>query len=232
MSTQNDAVRLGERLSACAAYVREGSRVADVGTDHAQLPVWLVTSGRAPSAVATDINEGPLALARRNIARLCPGADIKTLLCDGLAAVSPDEVDDVIIAGMGGDVIVHILSEAPWLRSEKYRLILQPMSKPERLRGWLAESGFEIIDETPVRDAGRLYSILCVSFTGEARQPELWELCGGALCKKTDDPLAKEYLAKSAAALGRRANGLRCEENEEEAAQYDAAAEKLEGYAK
>ena len=109
-----------------AAQVPQGARLADVGTDHAYLPVWLLLAGRIVGAVATDVNQGPLQRGQETAQRYGVAHRMDFRRCDGLAALSPGEVDTVVIAGMGGDLMVHILSAAPWTRDVK--LILQPMS--------------------------------------------------------------------------------------------------------
>ena len=109
---------LNNRLNLCASMVRKGKRIADIGTDHAYLPVWLVRAGFASFALACDIKAEPLSQGELTIKKYHAEDLVKTRLCDGLNAVSPDEVDDIIIAGMGGETIVHILSEADWLKNE------------------------------------------------------------------------------------------------------------------
>ena len=122
---------LTPRLAAVAAQVPPGARLADVGTDHAYLPVWLLLAGRIVGAVATDVNQGPLQRGQETAQRYGVAHRMDFRRCDGLAALSPGEVDAVVIAGMGGDLMVHILSAAPWTRDVK--LILQPMSTQEVL---------------------------------------------------------------------------------------------------
>lgn len=160
---------LGVRLSAVAARIRQSARVADIGTDHALLPVWLLQSGRCSSAVASDIGEGPAAAARRTVSGAGLEAAISVRVGDGLAPVEPSEVDDIVIAGMGGETIAEILSAAPWVADARYRLVLQPMSKPERLRAFLAENGFSTVEEDVVSEGERLYTVMTVTFTGERR---------------------------------------------------------------
>ena len=155
---------LSPRLAECAGLVRVGARLADVGADHAKLPVWLARQGLIESAVACDVSPGSLASANRNITLHRAGHMVKTRLSDGLTGIDPDEADDIVIAGMGGELIAEILSGASWIKNPRYNLILQPMSRPERLRRWLLESGFEIISEKAVPDAGRLYVVIQARF--------------------------------------------------------------------
>lgn len=153
-----DRVNLPPRLARIAALVPRGANVADVGTDHGLLPVWLLQNGIAASAVATDIRPGPLSRAE-SIRRDLGIEAMRCILCDGLEGVSPRETDTVIIAGMGGENIAEILRKAPWTASETL-LLLQPMSRPEALREALNESGIAICGEYLVMDSGRIYPVI------------------------------------------------------------------------
>ena len=155
------------RLSLCADYVREGSRLADIGTDHGYLPIALCQSGKIPSALACDINPLPLRSAEENIARFGLSKKIQTRLSDGLKEVSPDEADDVVIAGMGGELIRDILTAAPWVKDGKKHLVFQPMTHHDDLIRWLVENGFAIIQQAAVRDDGKYYTVLSAQFTGD-----------------------------------------------------------------
>ena len=157
---------MNRRLDAIAALVRDGKGLVDVGTDHGQLPVQLARRGYPGALFASDIREGPLAAARRTAAEADLSARIRFLLCDGLALCPPEEIDTIVIAGMGGDMIVKILDEADWCMDARCRLILQPMTKGEVLRYWLVHNEFEIESETLVEDGGSLYQILCTRFGG------------------------------------------------------------------
>ena len=140
-----------------ASYVEAGSTVIDVGTDHAYLPIRLLQTGVSRRAYASDNKPGPLRRAEAD-ARLGGVSELLTLyLCDGLALCAPEDVDTVIIAGMGGETMIHILSDAPWA-AEK-RLILQPQSKLRELRRWLASRGLAVLDASLVDDAGRIYLV-------------------------------------------------------------------------
>ena len=159
---------LDKRLSAVAALVRRGSAVADIGTDHAYLPVYLVQSGAVSRAVAADLREGPLAAARAHIAAAGLSDVIDARLGDGLLPLAPGEVDDIVIAGMGGDTVAAILSACGWIKDARYRLILQPMTHPERTRAWLLQNGFVISDETPVWEGRRFYHIMAAQYAAAA----------------------------------------------------------------
>ena len=157
---------LQKRLLAAMDLVRPGSRVADIGTDHAYLPIELVKQGISPVAIAADVREGPLRMAQRNIERAGLGARIETVLSDGLTEIAESRYDDLVICGMGGDTIVQIL-EAAELKNPEKRLILQPQSVSDRLRAYLYRSGYEILCERFIWDMGKLYLLLCAQFTGK-----------------------------------------------------------------
>lgn len=166
--------RLGRRLATAAALVRPGRRVADVGTDHAYLPVWLVAHGVTPFAVATDLREGPAARAARTVAAAGLEGRVAVRVGDGLSSVAPDEAEDIVIAGMGGETAAAILEAASWVRREDIRLILQPMSKPEFLREYLLSSGFVLREERQAADGRHLYTVMAAEFdpAAAARQAE------------------------------------------------------------
>lgn len=151
-------MELTPRLKAIAQQVPLGARLADVGTDHGYLPVWLLLNGRINEAVATDLRKGPLERARNTARQYGQSAKISFRLCDGLIGVESDEADTVVIAGMGGETIAAILKAAPWTKQGKL-LILQPMTGIPYLRQWLQSNGYAIVEEKIVREGKRLYSI-------------------------------------------------------------------------
>lgn len=163
---------LDARLKQVAAFVRNGSRLADIGTDHALLPVELIGRGVCTYAIASDVKKGPVAAATRTVgeAKLSDRIDIR--LGNGLQTVLPDEVDDIVIAGMGGETIAMILQAAPWVQDARYRLILQPMTRAEKLRRYLWENGFDILAEVVVQDGKHWYTVICAAFTGKAFVPD------------------------------------------------------------
>lgn len=153
-------MKLGERLAALAAFVSKGARVADIGTDHAYLPIELVQKDIALFAVAGDIHKGPYLAAKENVEGLGLQEKIAVRFGNGLGVVSPGEVDTVVIAGMGGSTIVEILSSEPAVTSSLQRLILQPMIGTGAVRRWLIANQWKIVDENLVQDEGKLYEIL------------------------------------------------------------------------
>lgn len=170
---------LNNRLELCAEMVRKGSRIADIGTDHAYLPVWLVRAGFASFALACDIKAEPLKAGELTIKKYHAEDLVETRLCDGLMSVSPNEVDDIIIAGMGGETIVHILSEAPWLKDSSKKLILQPMSKHELVIEYLYKNGFELKEHKCTVADGKIYTAFSAIYSGKAEAPsELFAYTG------------------------------------------------------
>ena len=160
---------MNRRLEAIAGMVRDGKGLIDVGTDPGYLPASLAAAGYGGRLYAADINEGPLLAARRTAAEAGVSERIRFLLCDGLSLCPAEEIDTIVIAGMGGDLIVKILDEAEWCLDTRYHLILQPMTKAEVLRYWLIYNGFGIQEEILAEDAGRLYQILSARYGVETK---------------------------------------------------------------
>ena len=161
-----DATILGERLLAVSDYVRTGAVLCDVGTDHAKLPIYLAQNKKISRAFATDINDGPITCAARNVRELGLGDVIECVRTDGLCGTEEFGITDVSICGMGGELIVRILSECEYIRSNKVNLILQPMSHTEDVRRYLFDFGFEIKDECLVKETGKLYTVINAVYTG------------------------------------------------------------------
>ena len=194
-------MQLSKRLRCIADYVRHGDRVIDVGTDHAYIPIWLLLNGVAAEAAATDIRSGPLERARQDAERYGVSDSLRLAQCDGLALCDPDSVDTVIIAGMGGETIIGILSAAQWVREK--RLILQPQTKQDELRAWLADQGYAIIDASLCYDTGRIYLVWLVG-TGE--MPPFSGVESALLEKR--DPLLRPYLDDQIKRLRKRLRGV------------------------
>ena len=220
-----------KRLLRAAQMVRAGVAVADIGTDHAYLPVYLLQTGRCPRAVACDIGEGPASAARRTIAKAGLTDRIDVRVGDGLSVLTPGEVQDIVIAGMGGETIVSVLSAAPWLQDNAadYRLILQPMSKTVELRHWLLQNGFSVDEERLIEDGRHLYIAMRAHFDGcQAPSDELLFYTGALSAKE-----GHLYFQKEISHLKRRADGLLrgSEADKLRAAQLLTLAERLSAYA-
>jgi len=185
-------LELSKRLSLIASFVNEGSRVCDVGTDHGYLPAFLYLSGKCKSVVATDINQKPLKAASANIKRF--GAEgVKLVLCDGLAEVEKENIDTVIIAGMGGEVISGIIDRAPFLRDKTVMLILQPTTAAKQLRKYLAKNGFTVEREVAVAENNKIYSVMQVRFFKPYEISDIQSLIG---ILKPDNAQAMQYIKK------------------------------------
>lgn len=160
---------LSNRLSSALPFVREGSFFADVGTDHAYLPLYLCLVGKVRGAVASDVREGPLSVAAANIKAYGLEGKIATCLSDGLISLAPYAPEDIAVCGMGGELIASILAAVPWSKDSSRRFILQPMTKPESLRAYLSREGFAILDEGLTKDEGRIYQTICAAYDGITR---------------------------------------------------------------
>jgi tRNA (adenine22-N1)-methyltransferase len=159
--------QLDNRLKLCADFVRNGAKLADIGTDHAYLPVCLCRIGRCPSAIAADINPDPLSRGRTTVANAGMQSQIELRLSNGLQKISADEVDDIVIAGMGGELIAKILEECSFSKNSSKNFILQPMTKSELLIEWLCKNGFEIIKQDCCIASKKCYTVLLVKYTGK-----------------------------------------------------------------
>lgn len=160
--TKKRKLELSPRLQLLADWVPLGSRIVDVGTDHAFLPVWLMLNGKISSAIASDLRSGPLARGTETAQEYGVADSVEMRLCAGLEGIKPTEADIVIIAGMGGENIAQILENAPWTADGAHTLILQPMSKMELLRQFLSEHGYEIVAEKLIMDRGTVYPVMKV----------------------------------------------------------------------
>jgi tRNA (adenine22-N1)-methyltransferase len=221
--------RLGARLLTIAEQVRQGVTLYDVGTDHAYLPVYLVGEGIVPKAVASDVVEGPLSRARTTVAEAGLTARVDTVLSDGLRAVSLAAPCDVVIAGMGGDLIARIIAEEPALRCEAICLILQPMTKPEHLRRYLAENGFAM-DRELVAEEGKLYEILCCHYAGEPYALTDAELLVGRAEARREDERFLRLVARKRDTLHKAAEGKK--KGGEDAVSEETLAEALDAILK
>lgn len=155
--------KLSKRLAAVAAYVPKNSRLADVGSDHAYLPLFLVEKGHIDFAVAGEVVQGPYQSALANVTQASKQEQIQVRLANGLAAIdSSDQIDTITIAGMGGRLIADILSAGMAKLANVQRLILQPNNREDELRIWLEENGFQIVAEEMVVENQKFYEILVV----------------------------------------------------------------------
>lgn len=208
---------LGGRLRLCASMVRPKITLVDVGTDHAYLPIWLAKQDLITSAIAADINLRPLQKAQQNIKRYRVQNTVSARLSDGLNAVFPYEADDIVIAGMGGEMIIQIISAAPWLKNGQKRLILQPMTSAQQLREFLAEQNFSVLVERAVTEDDHSYSVLLAQYdSAGVSVDELYPHIGKLNAQTLDN---RVYMSHRVVNLEKKAQGLTlCGKAEEAAA--------------
>lgn len=203
-------MKLSHRLETIASFVRRGSKIADIGTDHGYVPIRLVEEGTAVSALAMDVRKGPLERASSHVREHGLTDRIKLRLSDGLTALKPGEADCVIIAGMGGELVLRILEEGKALWDSVEQWVLSPQSDIDEVRRYLLNNGFSIGREAMVEEDGKYYTIMDVARvkTGghgkaESEVPvktaEDWseaELRYGRHLITSQDPVLAEYLEK------------------------------------
>lgn len=204
-----------ERMKLIYGKVREGVTVCDVGTDHAIIPIELLLSGKAERCVLTDISAPSLEKGVKNAGNAGVGGKISAYCANGTLGVPLDGQMDFIIAGMGGELISQILDQDERLRNPGYGFVLQPMSKAEELRRYLAENGFLVKNETKVESGGRVYAVICCSYDGAVRtisEKELF-LGYGFDAKRSLDRI---YAEKVLASFRVRLKGLESAETRDE----------------
>lgn len=188
-------IQISERLQHAAAMVTSGNRLADVGTDHGYIPIYLIQKEVIPKAIAMDINAGPLERANEHITQYGLGEYIETRLSDGVAALQPGEADSILIAGMGGGLVMHILEAGKKVCHQAKELILQPQSELEKVRSYLDTEGYVIDKEDMVLEDGKYYPMMRVHFeeTHVKKEDKLFYLYGEKLLIEKNEVL-KQYL--------------------------------------
>ncbi len=162
----------GPRLKCAAELIAPHRKIVDIGTDHAYLPTYLVLTGKSERVLACDIGASPLANAAKTVK--CYGLDgnISLRISDGLKEVASDEAEEISVCGMGGTLMVEILSAAPWIKKEGMHLVLQPMTHSEDVRQFLCENGFVISEERFVEERSKVYCIISAHYNGEKADAE------------------------------------------------------------
>ncbi|MCI9441838.1 MAG: SAM-dependent methyltransferase [Ruminococcus sp.] len=199
-------MELSRRLQAVASLVTVGHRVADIGTDHAYVPIYLMQERRAVFAIAMDVNEGPLKKAKEHVDRSSLNDKIELRLSDGFEKLDPFEADTAVLAGMGGPLIIRILEEYQETTLSLKECILQPQSEIAKVRAFLIEEGFLFIREDMVKDDGKYYPMIKVAVPHDhtvrhkaksQAAVSAWdetELRYGKLLLEMKHPVLKEYL--------------------------------------
>lgn len=194
-------MELSKRLQAVADLVTAGYRTADIGTDHAYIPIYLIENGRIQGAVAADVNRGPLERARFNVTENGMNERIDLRISDGFSAIRPGEVRSAVIAGMGGALMVRILTEGAETVNMLDECILQPQSEIEKVRTFLLQEGFLFLDEVMVEEDGKYYTAMkTVPGNGTAGKGTVgWnepELRYGKLLLEKRDPVLRRFLER------------------------------------
>ena len=185
---------LSKRLKAVADMVTEGNIAADIGTDHGYVPIYLIKNNISKKAYALDINEGPLKMAAKNIRLEGLSDKITTVLSDGMEQMKDNMAESVIIAGMGGDLIVDILSRGSRIKGIK-ELVLSPHKRIDLVRKFLSQNCLEIIKEDMVMDGGKYYTII-KAVKGQNTEYTDVELLYGKYLLETKNQVLKQYLKK------------------------------------
>lgn len=187
--------KISDRLIQVAELVPKGSRLADVGTDHGYVPIWLLEKGNIPSAIAMDVNRGPLLRARENRDKYGYQKVMELRLSNGLEKLRPGEADTVLIAGMGGPLMIQILEEGRENGRGVSAWVLQPQSEIPLVRRYLITHDFDIVDEIMLIDEGKYYMAM-KALPGEAEPWDDIEYLFGKHLLERRHPVLKEFLEK------------------------------------
>ena len=209
-------MELSKTLKAVAELVTPGMRLADVGTDHGYIPIYLTEAGVIPSAIAMDINKGPLERAKEHIREHGLEGKIQTRLSDGLKNLQMNEADCMIAAGMGGGLVIRILSEERDTAGSLKELILQPQSEIDSVRKYLTEEGYRIVAEDMVYEDGKYYPMMkavpCMAGAGEIPYSEE-ELEFGRVLLQQAHPVLGQFLEREMEIQNRILSALESQES-------------------
>ena len=189
-------MKLSKRLQTIADFVKKNSVVADIGTDHAHIPIYLIENKIIDKAYACDINKGPLEKAKENIENFGVSKNIVLRLSNGLDKMSNKEADTIIIAGMGGELIIDILERGKSFFDKKNTFILSPHTKTDEVRDYLLRKGFEILKEDMCIEEGKFYTVMEVRYTENKLMYSEAELLYGKFLIENKHPVLLEFLKK------------------------------------
>ena len=218
---------LSRRLRGCVELMAPCRTVADVGTDHGYLPIYLLQRGLCRHVIASDLREKPLSIARQNAEKYGTADQTTFLLSDGLEQLTPGSFETLVCAGMGGDCIAGILDAAPWLQSVGCTLILQPQSSGNDLRRYLGQNGYRIEREILIKDGRFLYAAMRVRFGGGAPLSPGQQFLSPAL-QTEHSPYEAEYRARLLRSLEQTVAGISCGVTEEDRRKMEYYASALE----
>jgi tRNA (adenine22-N1)-methyltransferase len=185
---------ISERLECIAKMVEKCDSVADIGTDHAYLPIYLIKNGVCRRAIASDINKGPVEKAKLNIRMENEDESIECRLGPGLTTILPNEVNVAIIAGMGGNLIRDIIEDSMEVFKSLDYLVLQPVQNPDILRRYIYERGYEVIDEELCKDENRYYELIKIRYGNKIEHLEDTYCEISKLLLEKKHPIVKEYI--------------------------------------
>ena len=190
-------MKLTDRLLKIADLVTKGKKIADIGTDHGYIPVYLLNKGHVDFAILADVNKGPLENARSEVRHNNLTDKVDLRLGSGIEVLNENEVDEVIIAGMGGILISELLEAKKSVAHNLDKLILQPMQAQDELRKYLLNNGYEILDEVLVKEDFRIYEIIVAKYTSKNTfvDDEIYYEAGKKLIENKD-PLLNEFIDK------------------------------------
>lgn len=191
-------MKLSKRLQTIADFVKKGAVVADIGTDHAHIPIYLIKNNIISKAYACDINKGPLEKAKENI-NYYGVKNIELRLSNGLEKLKTDEADTVIIAGMGGELITDILERGRRFFDTERKFILSPHTKIDEVRKYLLSNGFEITKEDMCIDEGKFYTVMEAKYTENKEMYSEAELLYGKYLIENKHPVLLRFLKKEEA---------------------------------
>lgn len=219
-------MQLSHRMQRVSDLVTPGICLADIGTDHGYIPIEMVRQGRVRRALAMDVRKGPLLRAQENIRRYGLTEQIETRLSDGAAALKPGEADRVVIAGMGGGLVVRILTEGAAVFDTVQELVLQPQSELSRVREFLQEHGYRIEAEDMVLDEEKYYPMMR-AVHGSMEPLPLEEALYGPLLLKSGNPVLRQFLEKEQKSFEAIRQGLQRETGENARKRLEEIEERL-----
>lgn len=220
-------MELSKRLKAVSGLVTKGNRVADIGTDHGYVPIYLVESGNIPGAIAMDINRGPVLRAKKHILEHGLSDYIETRLSDGVGALKQEEADSLVIAGMGGRLMVKILTEGTDVLQTIKELVLQPQSEIFLVRKFLQQNGYEILTERIVLEEGKYYPMMKAVKGFMNYDKEIFFRYGKILLENRDEILG-EFLEKEKKSLQNISQNLEDKSSEAVKARKQELAEEIQ----
>lgn len=223
-------IHLSKRLQRISDFIPAGDRVADIGTDHAFIPIYLVQSGRSDFVVASDIGAGPVAIAQANVTTAGLTEQIAVRQADGLSGLTAaDGIATVVIAGLGGQLMVQLLTAGHAQLDGSETLVLSPNRDAPLVRTWLAEHEYGILEEALVEDEGHVYPVIVAALTKPEVPYSRADLLLGPLLRQANGPLFQREVARAIRKTTTILTGLR-EAHDPDQAAIQAAEEALAIY--